>query len=187
MEDSDYILYLQESIQYGLRITSVGYCASGNHFGHGSNQAVTNRCRETVLLHATLSHGLVGRNSGKNQACHPFWYRRNGKRGIGRPTIADYVGDVPRTGGLQRQHQGLYQHQRSLEEQERYHRQLQLSLSPSILPSPAAIQDQPPDVQPYPTDQTFQSQSMNTTDNDETTALSQETILKAHVQICSIL
>jgi hypothetical protein len=80
----------------------------------------------------------------------------------------------------QREQQGQYQyqyHQQSLEEQERYHRQQQ-SLTPSIPPSPAAIQDQPPDVLPFPTDRTFHSQSMNTTDDEETTTLSRETILK---------
>jgi hypothetical protein len=44
---------------------------------------------------------------------------------------------------------------------------------------PATIQHQPPDVtSPYPNDPTFQSQSINTTDDEETTTLSQETILK---------
>jgi hypothetical protein len=122
---------------------------------------------------------LVGRNSGRYHASHPFWYRRNGKRihQIGRPTVADYVGDAPRTGGLQREQQWQYQyHQQSLEKQERYHRQQE---PPSIPPSPAAtIQDQPPDVLPYPTDRTFRSQSTDTTDDEETTTLSRETILK---------
>jgi len=101
--------------------------------------------------------------------------------------IADSMGDAPRTGGLQREQQGQYQHQQgqyhaySLEEQERYHQQWQQeqSLSSSTPPSPIAIQDQSPqDVLSYPTDPTFQSQSMNTTDDEETTTLSQETILK---------
>jgi hypothetical protein len=35
-----------------------------------------------------------------------------------------------------------------------------------------------PDVLTYPTNPTFQSQSMNTTDDEETTTLSEETILK---------
>jgi hypothetical protein len=122
---------------------------------------------------------LVGRKSGRYQASHSFWYRRNGKpiHKLGRPTVADYVGDTFRTGGLQRQEQGQYQkqYQCSLEEQERYHRQQQQSLSPSIPPAPAGIQDQPPDV-PYPTE--YQSQSLNTTDDEETTTLSRETILK---------
>ena len=98
--------------------------------------------------------------------------------------IADSMGDAPRTGGLQREQQGQYQHQQgqyhaySLEEQERYHQQWQQEQSVSPSP-PAAIQDQPPqNVLPYPTDRTFQSQSMNTTDDEETTTLSQETILK---------
>ena len=74
--------------------------------------------------------------------------------------------------------QQLGQYQRSLEQQERYHRQWQQEQSVSPSP-PAAIQDQPPqNVLPYPTDRTFQSQSMNTTDDEETTTLSQETILK---------
>jgi hypothetical protein len=92
-----------------------------------------------------------------------FWYRRNGKRvhKFGRPTVADYVVDTFPYSGLQRQQQGQYQHQ----EQERYHHhwQQEQSLSPSIPPSPVAIQDQPPDDLPNSTDQTFQSQSVNTT------------------------
>ena len=91
------------------------------------------------------------------------------------------MGDAFRTGALQRQQQGQYQHrQQSLEEQERHHRQQQeQSPLPSIPPSPAAIQDQPPPVVlPYPTDRTVQSPSMNTTDNEQTTTLSQETRLK---------
>jgi hypothetical protein len=124
---------------------------------------------------------LVGMKSGRYQASHPFWYGRNGKRThkFGRPTIADSTGDAP---GLQRGQQGQHQfHQQSLEQQERYHGQHQeQSLSPSIPPSPAAIQDQPPDVLPYPTDPTFQSESVNTTEDEEktTTTLSHETILK---------
>ena len=50
--------------------------------------------------------------------------------------------------------------------------QQQQTLSPSI--PPAAIQN----VSRYPTDQSFQSQSMNTTDDEERTTISQETILK---------
>jgi hypothetical protein len=66
----------------------------------------------------------------------------------------------------------------AVEEQERYHRQQEQLLSPSI--PPTAIQNQPPpDVSPYPTDPTFQSQPMNITDDEETTTtLSQETRLK---------
>jgi len=81
------------------------------------------------------------------------------------------LGDRP--GALQQQGQYQY-HQQSLEQQERWQQEQSLS------PSPAAIQDQPhtPDVLPYPTDPTFQSESLNTTDNDETTTLSKETILK---------
>jgi hypothetical protein len=82
-----------------------------------------------------------------------------------------YVGDTFPYRGLQREQQGQYHyHQRSLEEQERYQS-----------PSPAAIQDQhPPDVLLYPTYRTFQSQSMNTTDEETTmnTTLSDETRLK---------
>jgi len=84
-----------------------------------------------------------------------------------------------RPGGLQREQQGQYQHhQQPLEEQELYHRQWQQEQS--LSPSPVAIQDQPPPdvMSPYPNDPTFQSQSMNTTDDEETTTLSQETILK---------
>jgi len=82
------------------------------------------------------------------------------------------MGDAP---GLQREQQGQHQyHQQSLEEQERYHGQHQeQSLSPT------AIQDQPPDVMSPYRDPTFQSQPMNTPDDEKTTTtLSQETILK---------
>jgi hypothetical protein len=126
---------------------------------------------------------LVRRSSGRYQASDPSWYRRSEKfiRKFGRAMVADSMGDVFRTGGLPREQQdGHYQyHQQSIEQQERYHRQWQQeqSLSTSTPPSPTAIQDQPLDVLPYPTDPTFQSQSMNTTD-DETTTLSRETALK---------
>ena len=123
----------------------------------------------------TLVEYLVSSCSGRYQPSHPFWYRRNGKwiHKLGRPTVADYVGDAP---DLQRQTQGQLQyHQQSLEGQERYHRQQEQSLSPSI---PTAIQDQPPDVLPYPNDPTFQSQPMNTTDDEKIATLSHETILK---------
>jgi len=119
----------------------------------------------------TLVEYLVGTSSGKYQASHPFWYRRNGKRihKLGRPTVADYVGDTFPYNGLQRQQQGQYQdHHQSPEEQERYHRQQSMS------PSPAAFQDQPPDVLPYPNDWTYQR--IYTSNNEGT--LSQETILK---------
>jgi len=68
--------------------------------------------------------------------------------------------------------------QQSLEEQERYHRKQQKqSLSPSIPPSQAAIQ--PLNISPYPTDQIFQSESTHiTTDDEQTTTLTQETTLK---------
>jgi hypothetical protein len=127
----------------------------------------------------TLVEYLVGRKTGRYQASHPFWYRRNGKRihKFGRPTVEDYVGDTFPYRGLHQQ--GQYQpqyHQQSLEEQERYRKQQPQALSQSIQPpAPAGIQDQPPDV-PYPTE--YQSQSMNTTDDEETTTLSRETILK---------
>ncbi|MFY9871135.1 MAG: hypothetical protein WAK17_15580 [Candidatus Nitrosopolaris sp.] len=49
----------------------------------------------------------------------------------------------------------------------------QQSLSPSIPPSPAGIQDQPQDALPFPTDP---SQSMNTTDDEEATTPSQGSI-----------
>jgi hypothetical protein len=128
---------------------------------------------------------LVRRSTGQYHASNPSWYRRRSEKSIhqfGRAMIADSVGDTFRTGSLQRQQQGQYQyqhHQQSFEEQERHHRQEQ-PLLPSIPPSPAVIQDQPPDVLPDPTDRTFQSQSMNTTDDEEktTTTLSRETILK---------
>ena len=137
----------------------------------------------------TLVEYLVGRKSGRYQASHPSWYRRSEKsiHNFGRAMVADSMGNTFRPGGLQRQQQAEYQHQQqeqyhlqSLGDQERYHRQQQeQSLSPSIPPSQAAIQDQPPpDLSSYPTDPTFQSQSMNTTDDEETTTLSRETILK---------
>ena len=64
--------------------------------------------------------------------------------------------------------------EQSLEQQKRYHRQRE-----SLSPSPATIQDQPPAVMSsYPTDPTFQSESMNTTDDEKTTTMSQETTLK---------
>ena len=115
---------------------------------------------------------LVRRSSGRYQASDPSWYRRSEKfiRKFGRAMVTDSMGHVFRTGGLPREQQdGHYQYQ-SLEAQERYHRrqQQEQSLSPSILPSPTTIQDHPPpDVLPYPTDLTFQSQSMNTTDDEE--------------------
>lgn len=132
----------------------------------------------------TLVEYLVRRSSGKYQASDPSWYRRRSEKSIhkfGRAMVADSIGHVFRTGGLQREQQDGHHeyHQQSLEERERYRRQQQVqSLSPSISPSPAAIQDQPQDVLPYPTDPTFQSQSMNTTGDEETTILSRETILK---------
>jgi len=127
---------------------------------------------------------LVGRKSGRFQASDPSCYRGRKKfiDKFGRAMVADSMGDeLERTGALQRQQQGQYQyHQQSLEEQERYHRQWQQeqSQSPSTPPSPAAIQDQPLDVLPYPTDGSLQSHSMNATDDEETTVLSRETRLK---------
>lgn len=59
-------------------------------------------------------------------------------------------------------------------EQERHHRQQQ---EQSLWASPAAIQDQRQDVLPYPTDWTFQSQPVSTSEDDQTTTLTQETIL----------
>ena len=106
-------------------------------------------------------------SSGRYQASHPSWYRRRTKErhNFGHATtVADSVGDVPRT-GLQPEQKGRYQyHEQSSQQQERYYRQQQeQSLSPTLSP-PGAIQDQRPDVLPYPTDGTFQSESMNTTD-----------------------
>jgi hypothetical protein len=83
------------------------------------------------------------------------------------------MGDTFGPGGLQTEQQGQYQHhQQSLEEQKRYHQQWQQKQS--LSPSPATIQDQPADVM----SPTFQSQSTNTTDDEETITLSQETTLK---------
>ena len=112
---------------------------------------------------------LVGRKSGRYQASHPSWYHRRSEKSIhkfGRAMVADSVGDAFRTRALQRQKQEKCQHhQLSLEEQERYHSQWQQES-----PSPVTIQDQPHDV--LPSDQTFQSEPMNTTDDEETTTLS---------------
>ena len=118
---------------------------------------------------------LVRRSSGKYEASDPSWYRRRSEKRIhnfGRAMVADSMGNTLRPGAQQRQYQN--------QQQERYHRQQpeEQSLSPSIPPSPAAIQDQPHDVLPYPTDRTFQSHSMDTTDDEETTSLSRETMLK---------
>ena len=138
--------------------------------------------RHNITIHGNggeivpLLEYLVARKSGRYQASHPSWYRRSEKsiHKFGRVMVADSIGNTFRP-GLQRQHQGQYQYQ----QQERYHRQQQgQSLSPSIPPSPAAIQDQPPDVLPIPTDRTLQSQAMKTTVDEETTTLSQETMLK---------
>ena len=114
---------------------------------------------------------LVSRSTGQYHASHPSWYARCSKEkrvhNLGT-TAADSVGDTFRPGGLQQQ--GQYQHhQQSLGEQERYPRQQQQAVSQSI----------PPAAPPYPADQTFQSQSIDTTDDEETTTtLSQETRLK---------
>ena len=143
--------------------------------------------RHNITIHGnggeivTLVEYIVGRSSGRYKASHPFWYRRNGKRihKFGRATVEDYVGDTFPYRSLQQQGQYQY-HQQSLEEQERYHwqqheQEQQQSPVPSI-PPPAAIQDQPPGVLPYPTE--YQSQSMNTTEDEQTTTLSHETIQK---------
>ena len=98
------------------------------------NLAIHNGGGEIV----TLVEYLVGRRSGRYQASHPFWYRRNGKRThkLGRPTVADYVGDTFPFRSLQQQ--GQYRHHQQPLEQERYHQ----SMSP---PLSTAIQDQPPE------------------------------------------
>jgi hypothetical protein len=109
---------------------------------------------------------LVRRSSGKYQASDPSWYRRRNKRihGFG-PTataaaVTDYVALRPR------ELQGEYQHQ--LEEHEGYQQQ---AFSPSKPPPGApAFQNVSPDQI---------SQPMNRADDEETTTtLSQETILK---------
>jgi hypothetical protein len=149
----------------------------------------TSATRHNLTIHnnrgeiVSLLEYLVGRSSRRYHASHPFWYRRRREKGTGRfghaTTVADSLGDIFLPSTLQQQ--GQYQ-QQSLEEQERYHGQWQeeQSVSESIPPTPAAIQDQPPDVLPYPTDPTFQSESVNTTEDEEktTTTLSHETILK---------
>ena len=133
---------------------------------------------------------LVRRSSGRYQPSYPSRYPRASKEkrahNFGHvSTAADCVGDTFRPGGLQRE-QGQYQyHQQSLEEQERYHQEQQRSQSPSIPPPQAAIQDQPQDVLPYPTNRPFQPQSMNTTDDEETTTLSLETTLSNKITYSS--
>jgi hypothetical protein len=99
---------------------------------------------------------LVGRSFGKYQASHPFWYRRNGKRihKFGRPTVADYVGDIFPYRGLQQQTPSQ-----------------PTTLSPHSVSQP---QPQPSDVSPDPTGQQFQT--IDTTNGHG--AISQETILK---------
>src|SRR5215469_14980257 len=72
---------------------------------------------------------LVGRNSGRYQASHPFWHprARNEKHihNFGRAMIAD-SGEAFRPRSEERQQQGQYQHhQQSSEQQERYHGQHQ--------------------------------------------------------------
>ncbi len=126
--------------------------------------------RHNLALHGNrgeivpLPEYLAGRNSGRYQASHPSWYRKrrskeeNHIRGFGYTTAAaDSVGDTFRPGGLQQQ--GQYQYQ--------YHQQQSRSSSSST------IQDQPPAVSPYRTDQ---SQPIHTT--NDYGSLSQETRLK---------
>ena len=126
---------------------------------------------------------LVRRSTGQYHASNPSWYRRISKEkrihNFGHATtVADSMGDAFIHPGLQREQQGQHQYrQQSLEEQERYHRQWQQEQS--LLSPPATIQDQPPDVMSsYPNDPTFESQSMNTTDDKKTATVSQETTLK---------
>jgi len=127
----------------------------------------------------TLVEYLARRSSGRYQPSHTSWYRRHIKRihNLGHATmVADSMGDAFQPGPRQRQQQGQSKyHQHSLEQQERYHRWQQ---EQSLSSSPATIQDSPSDVLAYPTDGTIQSQSKDTTDNETTTTLSQENILK---------
>jgi hypothetical protein len=160
-------------------------CATCEHFTRKYSAK-----RHNITVHhnnggkiVTLVEYLVRRSSGRYQPSYTFWSPRASREkrihNFGRTMVADSVRDVFRT--VQREQQaGDYQfHQQSSEERERYHRGQQQSLSPSILPSPpAAIQDQAPDVLPYSTDPTFQPESMNSSDDEKTTTLSQETILK---------
>ena len=130
--------------------------------------------RHDLIIHnnrgeiVPLLEYLVRRSTGRYQVSHARypWYRsRRNKRihGFG-PTVTavavtDSVGDTFfRPVGLQGQ----------------YHRQQQQALSPSI--PPAAIQHS----SSYPTDQMFQSEAMDTTDDEEktTTTISHETRLK---------
>ena len=113
--------------------------------------------RHIITIHGNrgqivpLIEFLVGRNSGKYQASHPFWYRRNGKRihKFGQATVADYCGDTFRPSSLQQE---------------------TTKLTPLSAPH-----SQPPDVLPYQTDQI--SEGIDTITNDYS-ALSQETTLK---------
>jgi hypothetical protein len=135
----------------------------------------TSATRHNLTIHnnrgeiVSLLEYLVGRSSRRYHASNPFWFRRHREKGMHRfaraTTVADSIGDTFRPPGLQQQWQ--YQpHQ----EPQRYHGQHQ-ALSPPAVP---AIQD----ASPYPAEQTYQSDPMNTTDEEETTTLSQETILK---------
>jgi hypothetical protein len=124
----------------------------------------------------SLLEYLVGRSSRRYHASHPFWYRRRREKGIRRFGHATTVADSVRETVLAAALQGQYQPQRqSLEEQERYPWQQQQGVSQSIPPAAPAIQES----SSYPTDEVFQSQSVDTTDDEETTTiLSQETRLK---------
>jgi len=125
--------------------------------------------RHIITIHhnsgeiVTLLEYLVGRKIGRYHASDPSWYRRRSQKSIqkfGHAIATNSMGDNFRPGGPHEQYQHYQQQQEAL--------------------SPAAIQHQPPNVSPYPTDQTFQSQPTDiTTDNEQTiTTLSQETILK---------
>jgi hypothetical protein len=113
----------------------------------------------------SLLEYLVGRSSRRYHASHPFWYRRRRGKGSHRFGHASTVADSVGTPGMQQQRQYQPQ-QQSLEEQERYRWQQQQAVSQAI----------PPAAPPYPTDQMFQSQSMD--DEKKTTTLSHETRLK---------
>jgi hypothetical protein len=141
----------------------------------------TSATRHNLTIHnnrgeiVSLLEYLVGRSSRRYHASHPLWYRRPRQKGIHRferaTTVADSVGGNLVPGGLQQQGQYRQRHQ-SLEDQEPYRWQQQQAVSPAA----PAIQES----SSYPTDQMFQSQSMDTTDDEEktTTTLSHETRLK---------
>ena len=118
--------------------------------------------RHNITIHGNggeivpLLEYLVARKSGRYQASHPSWYRRSEKRidRFGHATVTDSIGDAFRPRGLQQQ--------------------TPLQSTPTLSPPPS--QPLYPGASPYPTDQI--SQPIDTSNDEETTTLSRETILK---------